>query len=333
MAPPAPEQLPADVSPVEDIRGQTIASVVVCMVLAIVALIMRLVSRRIKKLSLMLSDYFAIAGTVCAFVTSLLVVYEARHGLGLHNEFVPSSDVTQILLATFAGELTYTIGFTLVKLSIIALYRQLFPTRLMLTSTTILAVLVTMWGIALVLVSIFSCNPISGFWDHSIPSTCINLQWFYIGNAIPNILTDAALLCLPMRDIWSVRLDRHSKVAVSILFALGSFVIVASGLRIHFMLTLDSNDLTWSYVGGELWTAIELDIGVVCCCLATSRPVLSCLFPESAKKLFRPNSIPATNAPQNYNFHVPNTRHPIGSPFKVPDSPGGGFIPLKDSAT
>lgn len=157
---------------------------------------------------------------------------------------MPSSNVTQILLATFAGEIVYTVGFTLVKLSIIALYRQLFPTRLMLVSTTILAILVTMWGIALVLVSIFSCNPIRGFWDHSIPSQCINSQWFFIGNSIPNILTDAVLLCLPMRDIWRIQLDRQSKVAVSVLFALGSFVIIASGLRIHFMLTLDPNDLT-----------------------------------------------------------------------------------------
>lgn len=332
MAPAAPAQLPGDVSPAEDVRGRTIASVIVCMVLAIVALIMRLASRRIKNLSLMLSDYFAIAGTVFACVTSLLVVYEARNGLGLHNELVPSSNVTQILLATFAGEIVYTVGFTLVKLSIIALYRQLFPTRLMLVSTTILAILVTMWGIALVLVSIFSCNPIRGFWDHSIPSQCINSQWFFIGNSIPNILTDAVLLCLPMRDIWRIQLDRQSKVAVSVLFALGSFVIIASGLRIHFMLTLDPNDLTWSYVGGELWTGIELDIGVVCCCLATSRPVLSRLKPRSAKKLFSASSAPTNNAPRDYDFQAPSTRHAIGSHFKVPNSQGSGFVPLKDSA-
>ncbi|KAI0529976.1 hypothetical protein GGR58DRAFT_276074 [Xylaria digitata] len=48
----------------------------------------------------------------------------------------------------------------------------------MLLSTTLLTISVTFWGIAVALVTIFSCDPVQGFWDHDIPSKCIDSKWF-----------------------------------------------------------------------------------------------------------------------------------------------------------
>lgn len=165
-------------------------------------------------------------------------------GLGLHIYHVPTPDVRGILLTTFIGEMFYTVGFVSIKLSILLLFRSLFPTRLVKISSTVLAVFVCMWGIALLLVSIFSCNPVYGFWEITIPSTCVDSKWFFIGNAIPNILADVCILALPLRDIWRLKLNVRSKISVSVIFLLAGFVIIASGLRIQFMLDMNPMDLS-----------------------------------------------------------------------------------------
>jgi len=77
------------------------------------------------------------------------------------------------------------------------------------------------WWIAVILVSIFSCNPIQGFWDHTIKSKCINTENFFIGNAVPTIITDVIILFLPIRMIWNLQTSRKQKIALSFIFLLG----------------------------------------------------------------------------------------------------------------
>ncbi|KAI0147572.1 hypothetical protein GGR57DRAFT_515601 [Xylariaceae sp. FL1272] len=313
----------------DDLRGHIITSIIPCMVLGFLALLLRLLSRRIKRSSLVSSDYLAVAGFICSWAVSLVVISEARLGLGLHIDRVPLPNIRLILLTTFVGELFYSIGFTVIKLSILMLYRQLFPTRFINTSTTILSIFVVLWGVALLLVSIFSCRPIHGFWDLDVPSTCVDSKLFFVGNAVPNILADICLLLLPMREVWKLQMSIRNKIGVTALFALGSFVIVASGLRIKFTLEIRPEDLTWSYVGVGLWTAIEINVAVISSCLPTVRPVVALILPDFVKRSFIRS--PATGPSGKYGYssrsgqaqqHRPNHSDPLGSYT-------GDFIPLK----
>jgi len=85
-----------------------------------------------------------------------------------------------------------------------------------------LGAIVLAWAIACVAGVIFSCNPVNGFWDRSIPSTCIDSTKFFIGNAVPNMVTDTAILVLPVRMVWRLQMSKKRKVAVSGMFLLGS---------------------------------------------------------------------------------------------------------------
>ncbi|RYC56960.1 hypothetical protein CHU98_g9249 [Xylaria longipes] len=290
-----PRQVPSNARDADDSRGHIIASIVPCMVLAFTALMMRLASRRIRQSGFFVSDYLAIAGMLCAWVVSLSVIAQAGLGLGLHVEQVSPANVREIVLTEWIGLPFYAIGFTLIKLSIIALYRQLFPTRFMIFSTTLLAIFVILWGSALVLTDIFSCNPINGFWDIDVPSKCIDSKWFFVGNSIPNILADLFLLLLPMRDVWRLQLGRGSKIAVSGMFALGSFVTIVSGLRIGFTLAINRNDIT---------------------------------LPEWLKKRLTSKSTQESTGQQAYNFQAPRTQRTLGSHVKITSLQHGDFIPL-----
>ena len=87
--------------------------------------------------------------------------------------------------------------------------------------TRTIGAFVVLWGIAVVLVSIFACQPVSGVWDLSIPSKCINFNRFFIGISIPNVLADVMVLCLPMPQLWKLKLPPRTKVIVSGIFLTG----------------------------------------------------------------------------------------------------------------
>jgi len=263
----------------DDWRPHIVSSIVACMVFAGISVIGRVVSRRINKLELSASDFLSVGGLLGAWVISLIVIEEAKLGLGRHIEVVPLANVRMILLTTYIGEIFYSITFPMVKLSILLLYRSIFPGKGMMLATNIVATFVIGWGISLLLVSIFSCKPIHGFWDVTVKSTCVDSKWFFVGNSIPNMIADLVILCLPMRKVWLLKMSTRSKWAVSAIFLLGGFVVVASALRVYFMLTMNPSDITWTYVGVGLWTAVEIDVAVTSACLPTLRPVLSHLVP------------------------------------------------------
>ena len=59
-------------------------------------------------------------------------------------------------------------------------------------------------------------------WDKSLNPTCaVNVPAFFIGNAVPNIVTDWALLFLPVPYIWRLHQRTAQKVALCGVFGLG----------------------------------------------------------------------------------------------------------------
>lgn len=77
------------------------------------------------------------------------------------------------------------------------------------------------------LITIFQCQPVSDFWDRFSPAAkgpfhCgVNVNQFFDGNSIPNIITDAAILVLPIPFIWKLQLPKAQKLALTSIFILG----------------------------------------------------------------------------------------------------------------
>jgi len=67
------------------------------------------------------------------------------------------------------------------------------------------------------------------------------------------------------------------------MFLLGSFVIVASILRLALLFNEDLNDPTWGLVNAFTWSNIEVDIAVLSACLPTLRPIFQKLWPSLIK--------------------------------------------------
>ena len=117
--------------------------------------------------------------------------------------------------------MTYTITLVLAKISILYLYRSIFPGRDFRIATNLIGAFVLCWGISVPLITIFSCKPIDGSWDITVPSSCINRRNLFIGFAVLNILADVFILALPMREVWRLQVALRQKLMISGMFLLG----------------------------------------------------------------------------------------------------------------
>ena len=119
----------------------------------------------------------------------------------------------------------YSVSFPLTKISLLLLYRRVFQVPSFQRTINIVAVAFGAFLIAQLAVVIFTCKPISYFWDQVIDPTggsCVDIRAFYYAVNIINILMDIVLLVLPISKIWQLQMPTRKKVAICGIFFLGS---------------------------------------------------------------------------------------------------------------
>lgn len=102
------------------------------------------------------------------------------------------------------------------------MYRRAFDIRSLRLQGYVLGGIVIAWAISIILVCIFQCQPIAKAWNPMLDGQCINLKGSFIGNAVPNILTDILILALPIRYVWKMVPDKTMRLQLSVVFLLGS---------------------------------------------------------------------------------------------------------------
>jgi hypothetical protein len=72
-----------------------------------------------------------------------------------------------------------------------------------------------------IITAIWTCVPISAFWNLNEEGKCINKKFLWFFNASFNILTDLMIITLPMPALSSLRLPLRQKIGLMVVFALG----------------------------------------------------------------------------------------------------------------
>ena len=127
-----------------------------------------------------------------------------------------------IVQCGFAYKYLYCTAVFAIKISVLTFYRRIFWTTKFKQITNIIGAVITAWWIAVIVVCTVSCNPIRGYWNKTIKSSCVDIEKFTIAATVPHVLTDVIVLLLPIRMIWRLQLDHNRKLALSFIFLLGS---------------------------------------------------------------------------------------------------------------
>ena len=143
---------------------------------------------------------------------------------------IPQSSPQQILTlhqVLIAAELIYQLSMSCIKISILLFYYRLFRVNpRFVIAVWVMATVTACWYFTSTFVIIFQCFPVHYMWDRKIPGgQCIPQEALWIGSSVTSLLTDVAILCLPMPMIWNLRIPKKQKVALAGVFLLGTLYV------------------------------------------------------------------------------------------------------------
>ena len=162
-------------------------------------------------------------------------------------------------------------------------------------TTVATLVVVNVAGVALTFLNIFQCRPVGAGFEDPVPpnSKCIDIIALYLSSAPINIITDLALLFLPMPILTGMRLPRNEKLILIVTFSFGGFVAVVDVVRIAYLQDASKSrlkgngsslskqgDFSWIASLSFMWSAIEVDVGIMCACVPGIKPLAARVFPN-----------------------------------------------------
>ena len=109
----------------------------------------------------------------------------------------------------------------MIKLSILFLYRRIFPQQCFMYVLIIVGAFVVACSLTLVLGIILQYIPIQAIWDPKVNSTHIRYGVLALIMGITNVITDVIILILPVPLLWKLKISATRRRQLIITFALG----------------------------------------------------------------------------------------------------------------
>ncbi|KAH6704130.1 hypothetical protein BKA61DRAFT_183176 [Leptodontidium sp. MPI-SDFR-AT-0119] len=295
-SPPPPGVIPNFKNP-ESQGYRVTLTIAILFPLATIVLLLRLYTRIIIVRNVGIDDYvigFAWALSI-GFITTAMVLTPL--GLGVHIWNVPLTTLSPgfLLIGTISC-LFYGLSFMCVKLSILLLYLRLSPYKSFRIAVWVIVATTVSYSFLASFEFLFNCQPIAKNWDLSITKgKCIYTPTILMTHGSINIVTDIAMLLLPIALVRKVNAPMKEKVALACLFMTGTLVCIVSAIRLKALLTLISSpDVTWVASDYYIWSVLELDIGIICACLSSFKPFLRRHFPKVIGSSYSAPPITAT---------------------------------------
>lgn len=228
------------------------------------------------------------------------------------------------------------------KSSIIIFYLRLSRNThgLLRIASWITFAVVNVAGLILTFFNIFQCIPVSEVFDPA--GRCIPLITLYLASVPVNVITDLAVLVLPIPVLTGMQLPRKQKTILIATFGLGIYVIATDIIRIYYLqqsssgfsgvsgadvspLLGDEVDFAWYASLSFMWSAVEVNVGIVCACVPTLKPLISRILPtliysNHGTLCFGTVSKSSNNAPTAISSPVSGQTNGQMSPMRSPVS-------------
>lgn len=142
---------------------------------------------------------------------------------------LPSLPTQASQVANVAGQtlyvsiVMYNASLMAIKMTFLSQYYRIFQrtSKPIFYSFVGTVVFVGCWVLSQLVIAIFTCDPISGYWDKTKDARCISNHPFWEVNAAGNIITDVMIFILPIPVLESLNLPRRQRHILVGIFSLG----------------------------------------------------------------------------------------------------------------
>jgi fucose permease len=276
---------------------------VALLVLATVFVFFRMLSRAAIVKKIAMDDYFMVVAWIIAFGLTMSVIWGTRYGLGRHSQDIPAQWTSTLKKCNYVFSVLYNPALMMSKTSILVFYLTLSKSNHIFRWATLATlVVVNAGGFALTMLNVWQCTPVHAVFRSPIPNTasCTDIVTIYLSSAPLNIITDLAILFLPMPILTSMRLPKKQKIILIVTFSFGIFVTAIDVVRIAYLqsaaetrianihsnanednnLTAESTDFNWYASLSFMWSVVEVNIGIMCACVPALKPLVSRFLPR-----------------------------------------------------
>lgn len=229
----------------------------------------------------------------------------AKHGLGKHDQDIRDDWQDPLRRAIYAFTIFYNPAIMATKSAILLLYlRMATAHRFLKIASLVVLAIVNLAGIVLTFLNIFQCRPVSAAFTDS-EGKCIDLVGLYLSSAPVNVITDLAILLLPLPILTALRIEFRQKVVLVATFIVGGFVAIVDVIRIVYLqnalrierahgLTQASAsvrppDFIYEVSFTLMWSTVEVTVGLICACALVLKPLVMRVTPAL---LHRQSSVP-----------------------------------------
>ncbi|KAH8787231.1 hypothetical protein BGZ57DRAFT_134326 [Hyaloscypha finlandica] len=290
-------------------QAEIIRAEIILAVFTFPIVILRLISRVWIAHKLWWDDWMVILATVLMVPNTVIPIYTAYHGFGVHVWNVRVQDQIPSQQLYYVAQIFYALIQNIAKFSILFLYLRIFPTPQFRLAVKLSMVVIVCHTIAFTIGIGMQCLPVDSLWDLTIHGKCIDLNVFAISGAALSIFYDIVIMLLPISELKGLNLTLNKRIALCFMFALGSFACVTSMVRLKYLKDFKNTiDASWESTDVVLWSDIEICTAIICSCLMCIRPLLAKCFPA----LFASSNVSST-----LKLNSKSVSSGLRSPWKV----------------
>ncbi|KAF4458000.1 hypothetical protein F53441_154 [Fusarium austroafricanum] len=308
-------------------RGPAVFAVTTAtLVLATVFVAARMVSRAFIVRNVTWDDRVMILAWLFAFFLSFTICFGVHNGLGRHDENIDPHRLPALRRCEYVFSILYNLALMATKTSILIFYLRLakHTQRVLRFASWLTLAIVNIAGVILTFLNVFQCRPTQAAWnvDYDEHAKCIPLLTEFICSSPVNIVTDLAILALPIPVLTGMRLPSRQKTILVLTFTVGIFVTVVDVVRIYYLqqaitaptsTTADpqsrfggQTDFAWNASRSLMWSAVEVNVGMMCACVPTLKPLVLKLLPSM---LYDPDGTRASTPKGPNDSDTPSTGH------------------------
>ncbi|CAG8364481.1 unnamed protein product [Penicillium salamii] len=306
-------------------RSATLGVSITFFALATIFVLLRFISRIFVVRKIGLHDWLMLVAWMIDFGFSFSLFFSVQKGLGLHSSDIKPEDELAFNKANYAFTVLYNPALMAVKTSILIFYLTLTRNQKVFRFANYVTLfVVNAAGLALTLVNVFQCSPLGAVFLSDIPSYahCTDIVTLYLSSSPVNIITDLAILILPMPLLTKMRLPFKQKIILVITFSFGFFVAVVDVIRIAFLQqaaisrslevksihiqNIGGVDFSWYASLSFMWSVVEVNVSIICGCVPSLKPLVTRLVP----KLIRDTNDTTTSSP-NGGYAYPTGEIPV----------------------
>lgn len=263
------------------IHTSTVVVSVIFPALSLLAIYVRWSAGRMGKQTFHADDWWIVVSWLTSLGLSILLwVTAANSGID-QMKGDPLKGVQSSLLCLWLASALVQLPLGAVKISILLFYKRIFSIG---RTKFAIAVWITIgligaWTIIFFMLVIFQLDPVSGAWT-GIGRLRFDSAALGLGQVGTSIALDVVVLCFPLPVIHKLQLSTKKKWAVSTIFWLGAFCVIAAIVRLVLLnnaihMVIDSSGFNQVAVQWKnfIFMILEPNCSIIAACLPTYGPL------------------------------------------------------------